>query len=102
MENPDSLYHEIKKLIQVRQNHEALKSRGIIEFVYAKKEQYPLAYVRRSGDEKILVIINPSSREEHFDYNCTFKETIYSFGETVKIENQIITIPGQSAGFYKI
>lgn len=102
MENPDSLYHEIKKLIQVRQSHEALKSRGTIEFVYAKKEQYPLAYIRKSGDEKILVVINPSAKEVHFDYDCTLKETIYSFGKPAKIENQLITISGQSAGFYRI
>ena len=102
IENPDSLYHEIKKLIQIRQSHESLKSRGTIEFVYAKKDQYPLAYLRESENEKILVVINPSAQAQSFDYNCTFKETIYSFGGETNAENQIVTIPGQSVGFYRI
>lgn len=46
MADPDSLYHEIQKLINIRQAHSALQSRGEIEFVYAEADQYPLAYLR--------------------------------------------------------
>lgn len=52
MADPDSLYHEVKKLIQIRQSSKALLSRGTIEFVYAEKNQYPLAYVREAEGEK--------------------------------------------------
>lgn len=37
MADPDSLYHEIQKLINIRQAHSALQSRGEIEFVYAEE-----------------------------------------------------------------
>ena len=45
MAAPDSLYHEVKKLIRIRQSHKALQSRGKITFVYAEKNAYPLAYI---------------------------------------------------------
>ena len=45
-QNKKSLYHEIQKLIKIRQEHEALQSRGQIEFIFANKNEYPLAYVR--------------------------------------------------------
>ena len=38
MADPDSLYHEVKKLIEIRQSSKALLSRGTIEFVYAEKK----------------------------------------------------------------
>ena len=80
MAAPDSLYHEVKKLIRIRQSHKALQSRGKITFVYAEKNAYPLAYIREAGDEKILVIINAAA----------------------EAKNGKITVPAQSAGFYRI
>lgn len=60
MADENSLYHEIRRLIAVRQAHTALQSKGEIEFVYAEKDAYPLAYLRSSGEERILVVINPA------------------------------------------
>ena len=74
MADPDSLYHEVKKLIQIRQSSKALLSRGTIEFVYAEKNQYPLAYVREAEGEKVLVIINPSDKEQSFPYSAELKD----------------------------
>ena len=102
MEDPDSLYHEIKKLIQIRQNHEALKSRGTIRFVYAEKEKYPLAYIREAGEEKILVIINPSAEAQTFPCDAQLKEAIYTIGGKTEATDGSVTIPVQSAGFYRI
>lgn len=127
-QNENSLYHEIKKLIKIRQEHEALQSRGQIEFIYAEKNAYPLAYVRSSGDggtgesagsagkdqkgEKILVIINPSEKDAAF--LCDLKKTgagdgagglekaIYSFGGKIALEGKKIIVAGKSAGFFKL
>lgn len=97
----NSLYHEIKKLIAIRQEHAALQSKGEIEFVYAEKNAYPLAYIRSTADEKILVIINPAAREVSFDCDIVPKETVYSFGGTVSFANGKITVSPQSAGYYR-
>lgn len=96
----NSLYNEIKRLIRIRRKHPALLSRGEIEFVYAEKNEYPLAYVRSAGDEKILVVINPAAREAAFSGDFSAAECIYSFGTTAKIgEGKVLAAP-MSAGFY--
>lgn len=102
MADENSLWHEINRLIEIRQSHKALLSKGEIEFVYAEKNKYPLAYVRSSGDEKILVIINPADREVSFESNPSLGESIYSFGGKASAENGIITVPAKSAGFYTV
>ncbi len=102
MADKTSLYHEVKKLIGIRLAEKALQSRGEIEFVYASENAYPLAYVRTADDEKILVIINPAAREVSFDCNAVPKETVYCLGNEAVAENGKITVPAQSAGFYRI
>ena len=118
-QNKKSLYHEIQKLIKIRQEHEALQSRGEIEFIFAKKNEYPLAYVRSCAGknqpgEKILVIINPSEKEVSFpcdlkklggkigDSTDLLKNAIYTFGGKIKLEGKKIFIAGKSAGFYSL
>ena len=100
--NPDSLYSEVKKLIKIRRTHPSLQNKGNIEFVYAEKNTYPLAYLRSSEKEKILVIINPADRKVSFDSTLSPKEIIYSFGGDIKAENGKITVPPEFAGFYSI
>ena len=79
MADVTSLYHEIRRQIAVRQSHPALQSKGEIEFVYAEESTYPLAYVRSTDNERILVIINPSSTEARFDSKLPAGEVIYSY-----------------------
>jgi len=98
----NSLYNEVKKLIAVRQKHAALQSKGEIEFIYAEKDTYPLAYIRSAGDEKILVIINPAARKVSFDCNIIPKETVYGFGGAVSFADGKVTVAPCSAGYYCI
>lgn len=81
--DPHSLYREVKRLLAIRQTHRALQSWGDISFVYAEKDAYPLAYVRSSGDQKILVILNPADREVSFAWDGKPKETLYQTGQEV-------------------
>ena len=97
-----SLYHEIKKLIGIRQSVPALQSKGEIQFVYAKENAYPLAYVRSNGEEKILVVINPGAKEASFDGEYEFRQVIYSIGGEITYKNGKITVPGGSAFFVKV
>lgn len=102
MNDLNSLYHEIKKLIAVRQSIPALQSNGKITFVFAKKNSYPFAYLRYDENEKILVILNPSGEETAFSCEYVPREVVYSFGENISYENGIITVPGGFAGFFRI
>ena len=100
MADPDSLYHEIQKLIGIRQAHTALQSRGEIEFVYAEANQYLLAYLRSDDKEKILIIINPADREVSFDGDYAVKEALYTLGGKAAFAGGKVTVPRGSAGFY--
>ena len=102
MADPDSLRSEVKKLIAVRQAHKALQSCGEIDFLYAEKNAYPLAYVRSMEEEKIMVILNPSDKEASFSCGLTPTETVYSIGGEITAEAGEITIPANSAGYYRI
>ena len=101
-QDPDSLYHEIHKLIQIRMAHPALQSKGDIAYVYAEENAYPLAYVRSSEEEKILVVINPAARTVEFPYDGQTGEVLYQFGKDLSSDGSKITIQGQSAVFVKI
>ena len=99
MEDKNSLYHEIQKLIKIRRAHPALLNKGEIEFVYAKKDTYPFAYVRRNGDERILVVLNPSDKKVSFPYEGVFGETIYQFGGTATEDKTTVKVDAQTAAF---
>ena len=94
-----SLYHEVKKLIQIRQSHKALQSKGEIEFVYAEKNSYPFAYMRSAQEEKILVVLNPSGKEVRFDSRLALGESIYSYGGELKVQDGSIAVPACSANY---
>ena len=100
--DPDSLYHEVKKLISIRKAHPALLSKGKIRFVFAEKSAYPLAYVRTAGKEQILVILNPSGQAAGFHCEFKIKECIYSVGEKVSVKNGSIKAAPLSAGWYLV
>ena len=98
----NSLFNEIKRLISIRQSHKAMQSRGGIEFLYAEKNAYPLAYLRTGEDEKILVILNPSDRKATFECGLLLKEKIYSSCEGLSVNNGKITVPPSFAGYYSV
>lgn len=102
MADETSLYHEIKRLIALRLAHEALQSNGKVEFVYAEENTYPFAYVRSAGEEKILVVLNPSMEEVSFAGAYAPKETLYTLNAAASFENGRVTVPGNSAGFYRL
>lgn len=97
-----SLYNEVRRLIKIRWEHTALHNRSEIEFVFAEKNRYPLAYVRSSDNEKILVVINPSDKAAEFPCELTFVGTAYAFGGVARPDGKTIIAPPCSAGFYII
>ncbi len=102
MADKNSLYHEIKKLIQIRQSHKALQSKGEITFVYAEESAYPLAYLREADDERILVVINPAAREVSFECVYEPKETIYDFGGELIWADGKMTVSAKSVAFIRV
>ncbi len=89
IEDENSLYNEVKKLIKIRRENPALDAFSGIEFINAK---YPLIYKRSCEKQSIVIIINPSKKE--FKVKDFGGKVIYKFGG---YENNIIK--GQSAVF---
>lgn len=102
MTDPDSLRSEIQKLIAIRRAHPALQNKGEIEYLYAEPNAYPLAYLRSSGEETVLVILNPSDKAVTFPCKYVPKETIYTFGAPAQAADGRISVPANSAGFYRV
>ena len=97
-----SLYHEIKRLIAVRQAHEALQSGGGIRFVFAQENRCPLAYIRTGGGESLLVILNPSLEMVSFPGAFAPSGSVYCFGGEAKFNPGLVTAPPCSAGIYRL
>lgn len=102
MTEQNSLWHEIQKLTKIRREFPALCASGHIEFVYCQPEKYPLVYLRSHGGDKILVALNPG--REAVSCQCPYEmgEVVYTLGSGLKIEQGVLHIPGESAGFVTV
>jgi len=100
MADLDSLYHEIKRLIAVRQAHQVLQSNASVQFVHSSG--YPLAYIRRDSSAEFLVILNPSADEASFPGVFGPRGVIYSIGGEAKFNPQSVSVPPVSAGIYQL
>jgi len=63
MNNPVSLLYFNKKLLSLKKQYKALGTTATIKFLYAEDNAYPLIYERISGDQKFIIVINPSARK---------------------------------------
>jgi glycosidase len=62
-----SLLNTIRGLCKLRQAHPALGNWGDFQVVYAQPGRYPFVYLRQSGQERILVAVNPSGQSVEVD-----------------------------------
>lgn len=93
----NSLYHEVKRLIALRQENKALQNNGTIEFI---SDGYPFIYTRSFEDQTILVVINPSAQDAVFTAPEHGK-VLYTIGE-VTLQGDNSKIAGCSAAFIQI
>ena len=100
--DPDSLYHEVRELIALRQAHPALKNRGGIEFICAEKNAYPFVYLRSAEEERILVILNPSHRPASFACGYPLTAGLRTFGGEITVKDGTAAVPGGFYGFYRV
>lgn len=119
MQDEDSLWHEVKRLIALRKSHPALLSFGSFETIYVKKNAYPLIYKREADGEMIYVVLNPSGKDITLekkeirevmgaaidavaDTATVMEEAalLYSVKKPAVWENGTLMIPAQSATFF--
>lgn len=103
MADEASLYHEIKKLYALRQSHMALGNMASIEFI---SDGFPLAYLRKSKEQNILVIINPDAKAHELKLDPallsrTF-EVVYLYGSCPVVRKDGLMVPKESAIFLEL
>lgn len=101
MADPASVYHEVKKLIAIRQSESVLQSEAKIEFLYCEENAYPLAYRRTDGKDSVLVVINPSGKEAGFAYDGKLGDVLYQNGGGFKLEGGSLQVAPATAVFVR-
>lgn len=102
MQDKDSLWNEIERLIALRKQHTTLQSWGKIEIVHARKNAYPFAYLRYDGSEKLLVVLNPSDKAVELRTRYAPRELLYLFGSVLDIDNGVLKLGADTFGLFRL
>ena len=100
LDDEASLLNHVRRLIELRQAHSALQSRGGITFVSDGAPKRPLVYKRGNDEETLLVAINPYREEVSFRLDRTLGGALYTFGGEAAQKGEAVTLPPVSAGVY--
>jgi maltose alpha-D-glucosyltransferase/alpha-amylase len=107
-QDPHSLLHRVKKLIDLKHNEPALAAYAEFVPLYAKENTYPFVYARANGKDIILAIFNPSERPVSIE--CSFHSSRSKFqliaGTAITLSKKRTTIsmdiPGVTYALYKV
>jgi alpha-glucosidase len=75
--NPNSLFHMVKKLLQIRNEYESLQS-GNLEWFEIPRSLNVLAFSRQTNQEKLTVLINFDGKSKSLQNLALKGEIIYS------------------------
>ncbi len=99
---PISLWHEVRKLISLRMEHEVLQSDAPIEILHLKPNKCPLVYRRGEGKEAITIAFNPSSKEMSVSISGSgVPKILYTLGSAAFVQNGVLKLPGGSCVFLR-
>ena len=84
--DPESLLNTVKALIRLRKSESDLQGNGDFEFLYVKKQKYPLVY--RRGE--LVMIANPSGKTAEAPV-AVKGSVIFSIGDSPCTEGGILT-----------
>jgi len=104
----DSLLNHVRQLITLRQAHPALCASSSFEPIHAEAGKFPFVYKRQSGDETILVVLNPSAQpcEVKLPDALSTQPLEALYGELAPFSRHgtqwTLRLPGASGGAYRI
>ena len=103
MQDENSLLNEVKRIIGIRKEHEALQSKAKVEFLYAEENDYPLVYKRVGIKEEILVIINPANRTVKCEISSIHsRSVVYAYHGEASLVGKHLEVPPCSFTIMKI
>jgi len=107
--DPNSMLSFTRRMIQLKKSQSALQANGEMKFLSVGDKVYPLVYERKSGNETIIVVINPSNQLQEVSMNYgtqakSVKSLIQSTSCNMFIKNGALQIHSApvSYGVYKI
>lgn len=95
LRNKDSLLNTVKQLIALRNGSDALSADGGFTPLYVEKNKYPIVYMRNKGDEKFIVVLNPTQKETTASFNLPKRCDVFSVlgeGADMKILDKKVTL----------
>jgi len=105
----NSQLNYVRKLLKLRASAAALGNDGEWEFLSDVNQPYPMIYMRRNGNEKYIIAVNPSGKSVEAKIAAqNAKRATYIFGTTkdcsYKMDNSadIIKLPAVSAAIFKL
>ena len=106
--DPGSLLNRVKKLIALKRTEPALAAYAEFLPLFAKENTYPFVYARANGKDILLVIINPSEKTAHAEFQlnvpCTKLHLLAGKEINVNKKGMMISLdaPGISYAVYKM
>ena len=103
LEGQNSLYTEVRKLIAVRKEHQALQNTAPMEFVYVKESAYPLVYKRTGKEETVYIVLNPSGQDVECEAEIPENaQVIYSNHDEAFYAEGVWKVPAASATYLAV
>lgn len=111
MQDENSLWKEVQRLIAFRKKHPALLADGDFEPVFAVQNAYPLVYKRSTEEETVYVVLNPSGKEVCLNHQQLPEETrkilaagqiCYSIHGQAVMQGNGVQVPAGSATFITV
>lgn len=103
LEGQNSLYTEVRKLIAVRKEHQALQNTAPMEFVYVKESAYPLVYKRTAKEETVYIVLNPSGQDVECEAEIPENaQVIYSNHDEAFYAEGVWKVPAASATYLAV
>lgn len=90
LEDPDSIFYTYQKLVALRKNEDWLVDG---DFELLDTEEKVFAYYRKTQDEKYLIVVNLSDKEEKFDKLGDYKEIIISNTDVDEVKKSGLLSP---------
>ena len=107
--DPNSQLNYVRKLLTLRASSVALGNDGGWKLISDVNKPYPMIYMRFTGNERYIILINPSGKKVKAELtNMNSKLARYIFGTSEKCIYKIrkgadaITLPAVSAAIFKI
>ncbi|HEY4197683.1 MAG TPA: alpha-amylase family glycosyl hydrolase [Mucilaginibacter sp.] len=107
--DPHSQLNYVRELLKLRASSAALGNDGEWELLSDVNQPYPMIYMRRHGNEKYIIAINPSAKDVEAKITAQdAKRGIYTTGTTKSCSyktdknGDVIKMPAISAAIFKL